>query len=142
MTTETKKHVLTLKLNKQVSDLLSSEMQRQQRTDFRNFVAEFLGWNVTEALGGGRVAVRPDGLRFEPARVGKPGALQAGALPPGSAQGTVGARTFRRDHFLVQVDLADGSALHVAVGIDGQLPDVGATVVLTAGPDAVVPLPE
>ncbi len=87
------------------------------------FVAEFLGWNVTEALGTGRVAVRPEALRLG---------------PDGSVRGTVSARTFRRDHFLVQVDLSDGSTLQVAVGVDTTLPDVGAIVGVTA--DDVIPL--
>jgi thiamine transport system ATP-binding protein len=90
------------------------------------FVAEFLGWNVTEAIGGGRVAVRPDGLRLG---------------PDGTVQGTVAARTFRRDHFLVQVDLPDGTALQVAVGVDGPLPEVGAIVGITAAAGALVRLP-
>jgi len=51
MMTETRKHVLTLKLSKQVSDLLTTEMQRQQRTDFRNFVAEYLSEQFNK-LGG------------------------------------------------------------------------------------------
>ena len=90
------------------------------------FVAGFLGWNVTDCFGNGRVAVRPDGLRLGQS---------------GTVHGTVTARTFRRDHFLVQVDLADGSTLQVAVGVEGPLPDVGATVGLAADPEAVVPLP-
>jgi thiamine transport system ATP-binding protein len=94
------------------------------------FVAEFLGWNVTEGLGGGRVAVRPDGLRLDPFEPGS-----------GAVRATVSSRTFRRDHFLVQVELADGSTLQVAVGIDSRLPDVGATVRITAGPGATIPLP-
>jgi thiamine transport system ATP-binding protein len=90
------------------------------------FVAGFLGWNVTDAFGNGRVAVRPDGLRF---------------AQTGTVRGTVTARTFRRDHFLVQVDLDAGSTLQVALGVEGPLPDIGATVGLTADPEAVVPLP-
>jgi thiamine transport system ATP-binding protein len=81
------------------------------------FVAGFLGWNVTDAFGEGRVAVRPEALRLGPAS---------------AVCGTVAARTFRRDHFLVDVTLGDGSTLQVAVGIDGELPEVGATVGITA----------
>jgi len=89
------------------------------------FVAEFLGWNVTDALGSGRVAVRPDGLRFG---------------PPSAVRATVTSRTFRRDHFLVDVRLDDGSTLQVAVGIDDPLPDVGASVGVTANPGAAMAL--
>ena len=81
------------------------------------FVAGFLGWNVTEAFGTGRVAVRPESLRLDPAS---------------NVRGTVASRTFRRDHFLIEVALDDGSTLQVAVGIDRALPEVGATVGVTA----------
>ena len=87
------------------------------------FVAGFLGWNVTEAFGAGRVAVRPESLQLG---------------PPSGVRGTVASRTFRRDHFLVEVTLDDGSTIQVAVGIDGALPEVGATVGLTA--QSVVPV--
>ena len=50
------------------------------------------------------------------------------STPPRHVRGTVASRTFRRDHFLVEVTLDDGSTLQVAVGIDGALPEVGATV--------------
>jgi ABC-type Fe3+/spermidine/putrescine transport system ATPase subunit len=86
------------------------------------FVAEFLGWNVTEALGAGRVAVRPEALRLS---------------ADGAVRGTVSARTFRRDHFLIEVDLPDGSALQVAVGVDGPLPDIGAIVGVSAAAGAL-----
>jgi len=88
------------------------------------FVARFLGYNVTAVLGPGRAAVRPDGLRLE---------------PTGPVTGVVTARTFRRDHFLVRVKVADGSPLEIAVRGES-VPDVGDAVALAAEPDAVIPL--
>jgi thiamine transport system ATP-binding protein len=89
------------------------------------FVAGFLGWNVTTAFGDGLVAVRPDRVR-----IGADGARTA----------TVAARTFRRDHFLLQLQLADGSPLRVAIGAEAPVPAVGATVRLSADPDDLVAL--
>ncbi len=84
------------------------------------FVARFLGWNVTTALGHGLVAVRPEGLRLTAA---------------GGTAGVVTGRTFRRDHFLVEVEPvgqepgADGpERLEVAVGLQEIVPEVGAAV--------------
>jgi thiamine transport system ATP-binding protein len=88
------------------------------------FVARFLGYNVTDALGRGRVAVRPDSLRVE---------------PDGPIAGVVTARTFRRDHFLLEVKVAGGPPLEVAVTGD-RIPAVGDAVRLVVDPDAVVPL--
>jgi thiamine transport system ATP-binding protein len=88
------------------------------------FVARFLGYNVTGLLGPGRAAVRPDGLHL---------ALE------GPLTGIVTARTFHRDHFLVRVKVADGSPLEVAVRGD-TVPEVGDAVTLAADPDAVIPL--
>ena len=88
------------------------------------FVARFLGYNVTGVLGPAPVAVRPDGLRLE---------------EDGSIAGVVVGRTFRRDHFLVRVKVADGSPLDVAVASD-QVPAVGDPVHLAVDPDAVVHL--
>src|SRR5262245_699372 len=89
------------------------------------FVARFLGYNVTDALGAGRVAIRPDGLRLE---------------PDGPIAGVVVARTFRRDHFLLEVKVADGPELEVAVTGDA-IPTVGEPVRLAVDPAVVVPLP-
>jgi thiamine transport system ATP-binding protein len=89
------------------------------------FVARFLGYNVTNALGNGRVAVRPDSLRIE---------------PDGTIAGVVTARTFRRDHFLLEVKVADGPSLEVAVTGD-RIPAAGDHVGLAVEPDAIVPLP-
>jgi thiamine transport system ATP-binding protein len=88
------------------------------------FVARFLGYNVTDALGGGRVAVRPDSLRID---------------PEGPIAGVVTARTFRRDHFLLEVKVADAPSLEVAVTGD-RIPATGDPVRLAADPAAIVPL--
>jgi thiamine transport system ATP-binding protein len=87
-------------------------------------VARFLGYNVTDALGRGRVAVRPDSLRI---------------APDGAIAGVVTARTFRRDHFLLEVKIAGGPPLEVAVTGD-RIPAVGDAVRLALDADAVVPL--
>jgi thiamine transport system ATP-binding protein len=88
------------------------------------FVARFLGYNVTDALGGGRVAVRPDSLRVD---------------PHGPIAGVVTARTFRRDHFLLEVKVADAPPLEVAVTGD-RIPATGDPIRLAADPAAIVPL--
>ena len=75
---------------------------------------------MTRALGHGLVAVRPEGLRLTAA---------------GGTAGVVTGRTFRRDHFLVEVEPvgqepgADGpERLEVAVGLQEVVPEVGAAV--------------
>jgi thiamine transport system ATP-binding protein len=88
------------------------------------FVAHFLGWNVTDALGA-HGAVRPDALRID---------------PDGPLAGTVAARTFRRDHFRLRVILGGGEQLLVEVRTD-DVPAVGEHVSLSADPDGVVLLP-
>jgi thiamine transport system ATP-binding protein len=88
------------------------------------FVARFLGYNVTDVLGRGRVAVRPDGLWL---------------APQGSIAGVVTARTFRRDHFLLEVKVAGGAPLEVAATGD-RIPAVGDAVRLAVDPEAVVPV--
>jgi thiamine transport system ATP-binding protein len=89
------------------------------------FVARFLGYNVTDALGHGRVGVRPDAVRI---------------TPDGPIGGVVTARTFRRDHFLLEVKVAGGPPLEVAVAGD-RVPTAGDAVRLTVDPGAIVPLP-
>jgi thiamine transport system ATP-binding protein len=85
------------------------------------FVARFLGWNVTERFSGAPVAVRPGDLRLT-----AKGTELADALP-----GIVTTRTFRRDHFLLDVDCA-GEVLQVEVPLDtARVPDVGDAVDLT-----------
>jgi thiamine transport system ATP-binding protein len=88
------------------------------------FVARFLGYNVTD-LGRGRVGVRPDAVRV---------------TADGPIAGVVTARTFRRDHFLLEVKVAGGPPLEVAARGD-RVPAVGDAVRLAIEPDAVVPLP-
>jgi thiamine transport system ATP-binding protein len=90
------------------------------------FVAEFLGWNVTNALGDGLVAIRPEGLR-----------VYGG---PGSIIVTVTGRTFRRDHFLVEVDTGSGERLQVAVPVTERVPETGEVVDICARPGAALPI--
>ncbi len=54
--------------------------------------------------------------------------------------GVVTARTFRRDHFLLEVKVADGPSLEVAVTGD-RIPAAGDPVRLAADPAAIVALP-
>jgi thiamine transport system ATP-binding protein len=77
-----------------------------------SFVARFLGWNVTGAFGDELIAVRPEGLRISRA--------------DGTA-GVVSGRTFHGDHFLVDVDVGT-ETLRVAVGVQDDVPEVGAPV--------------
>ena len=89
------------------------------------FVADFLGWNVTDALGSGRCAVRPDALRV------------AG---DGELAGRVATRTFRRDHFLVGVAI-DGADEVLDVVVRGaDPPAVNDAVRLAVDADGVVPV--
>jgi len=91
------------------------------------FVARFLGWNVSDRLDGDRTAVPPDGLHIDGA---------------GPLSGRVVGRTFRRDHFLVRVLLDDTSeTLEVAVGIDQPPPAPGDVVRLAIDPQRVRRLP-
>jgi thiamine transport system ATP-binding protein len=90
------------------------------------FVARFLGWNVTASLGDGRSAVRPDALLVEPS---------------GPLEGTVVGRTFRRDHFRLRVALTGtGEQLLVELRTP-TVPEVGDRVHLSADPGGVVALP-
>jgi thiamine transport system ATP-binding protein len=108
------------------------------------FVARFLGYNLTAAFGAGPAAVRPDGV---------------GLAPDGPVGGIVEARAFRRDHFLLRVRVetgegggsagrprrspslrgrpGDAERLDVAVRGD-DVPEVGAAVRLAVDPDALV----
>jgi thiamine transport system ATP-binding protein len=91
------------------------------------FVARFLGWNVTRAFSVAPGAVRPDAVRIVP----------PGTAFDGAAVGSVVTRTFRRDHFVVavQVDgLGDEEPVQVEVAVDAaHVPQVGERVHLTAG---------
>ncbi len=75
-------------------------------------VARFLGWNVTGAFGAGIVAARPESLR----------------LRVDGARGVVTGRTFRRDHYLVAVDVGEQDVLQVSVPIDAAIPEIGDAV--------------
>ena len=89
------------------------------------FVAGFLGWNVTDAFGDGLIAVRPDSVC-----VGTTGIA-----------GTVTSRTFRRDHFLLQVEIEAHAPLMAAMPFDAaSLPEVGDVVHVAPAPDAAVRL--
>jgi len=82
-----------------------------------SFVADFLGWNVTSALGAGPCAVRPDALHV---------------TTDGPVSGHVVTRTFRRDHFLIGVAVDGvGDVLDVVIR-DADPPAVGDAVRLTA----------
>jgi thiamine transport system ATP-binding protein len=88
-----------------------------------SFVARFLGWNVTRAFSDTPAAVRPEAVR-----------LVAPGSPKG-VRGTVAARTFRRDHFLlgVHVDGLDEEPVQVEVSVHaGHVPDIGERVELAA----------
>jgi thiamine transport system ATP-binding protein len=93
------------------------------------FVARFLGWNVTRAFGNGLVAVRPEGLRLAAST---------------ATTAVVTGRTFRRDHYLVEVAI-EGSAgaelLDVAVSVDSAVPEVGDSVGVEIVLGAAVLLP-
>jgi thiamine transport system ATP-binding protein len=99
------------------------------------FVARFLGWNVTAAFLDGPIAVRADGLEVVDL-VDSPVTR--------TVAGTVTARTFRREHFLVDVDLdgTEGERLQAEVPLDHpRVPDVGAVVGVRLVPGAAVQLP-
>jgi thiamine transport system ATP-binding protein len=92
------------------------------------FVARFLGWNVTRTLGDGLVAVRPEGLRLTTST---------------ATTGVVTGRTFRRDHYLVEVAIGggrDAEHLAVAVPVEAAVPEVGDTVGVEIVSGSAVPL--
>jgi thiamine transport system ATP-binding protein len=99
------------------------ELWRHPRTEF---VARFLGWNVI-ATNGRRDAraVRPDALLL---------------AADGELRGAVRARTFRRDHWSVQVALEPDGALVDVVVRDEDPPSTGAHVHLTVEPSGSVEL--
>jgi thiamine transport system ATP-binding protein len=105
------------------------------------FVADFLGWNVTRAVAPGLGAVRPDALRLgtgtnRPA----PGMPEPGMRAP-VMRATVTRQTFRRDHWQIQVELADGTALDVELR-DARPPDLGTAVEVIVDPADVIALPD
>ena len=91
-----------------------------------SFVATFLGWNVTSTFGNGLRALHPDDLEL---------------AADGQAARVTG-RTFRRDHHLVTVALADEdrTALRVAVPADVTPPEIGDPVGVRARPGRGVEL--
>jgi thiamine transport system ATP-binding protein len=75
-------------------------------------VARFLGWNVTGRFGAEVVAVRPEWLRID----------------ADGTRGVVTGRTFRRDHYLVAVDVGERDPLLVAVPVEATVPEIGEVV--------------
>jgi thiamine transport system ATP-binding protein len=94
------------------------------------FVADFLGYNVTDAFGA-RAAVRPEALSL---------VVDDGPAPPGSVPVTVVDRTFRRDHFRVRVATETGAVLDVAVR-GAAIPDAGTAAHLVLDPAGAIRLP-
>jgi thiamine transport system ATP-binding protein len=96
------------------------------------FVARFLGWNVTRAFTDTPAAVRPEAVRV----VEHPEQQE-------TVGGEVVARTYRRDHFLlaVRVDVLPGDAdpVQVEVPVDAaSIPDVGDRIALAVDPADLV----
>jgi thiamine transport system ATP-binding protein len=90
------------------------------------FVARFLGWNVTCAFSEAPAAIRPEAVR-----------VVDHGTDPTSIGGEVTARTFRRDHFLLEVRIDalrdDAEPVQVEVPLDAaRMPDVGERVALVA----------
>ena len=86
---------------------------------------------MTGAFRDGSIAVRADGLEVVD-------------VVDAPVTGTVTARTFRREHFLLDVDLdgAAGERLQAEVPLDHpRRPDVGAVVGVRLVPGTAVPLP-
>jgi thiamine transport system ATP-binding protein len=94
---------------------------RKPRTEF---VARFLGYNVTDVFGGTTVAVRPDRLSL---------------TDDGAVAGRVVTRTFRRDHFLVEIAVEGGPLLEVVVRGD-DVPGPGDPVRVDVDAGALVTL--
>ena len=91
------------------------------------FVAQFVGWNLTTALGDELVAVRPDALHL---------------APDGPLVGRVIGQSFRRDHQRLRVALdTNRDVLEVTIPHDALPPDIGEIVRLTADPAGVRALP-
>jgi thiamine transport system ATP-binding protein len=91
------------------------------------FVARFVGWNLTTALGDQLVAVRPDALHL---------------APDGPLVGHVIGQSFRRDHQRLRVALDTNSdVLDVTIPHDAPLPEIGEVVRLIADPSGTRTLP-
>jgi thiamine transport system ATP-binding protein len=98
------------------------------RRPANRFVADFLGWNVSAALDPDRrgvVAVRPEALRLD---------------RNGPVRGIVRHGAFRRDHWLVTVELSSGDPVRVVVPSAEPLPGLGTPVGLRSEPGAAVPI--
>jgi len=89
------------------------------------FAARFLGFLNTVTLGGRRVLTRSDGMRID---------------PDGPITGTVVARTFRRDHFLLTVAGPDDMRYEVAVA-GAVVPTPGDHLRLSVDPSAALEFP-
>jgi len=92
------------------------------------FVARFLGWNVTRAFSGTIAAVRPESIRV---------------VDTSEIVGEVTARTFRRDHFRLDLRIdalaEPEDAVQVEVPLDApRVPDLGDRVGLAVDPAALV----
>jgi thiamine transport system ATP-binding protein len=87
--------------------------------------ARFLGFRNATTLGGRRVLTRPDGLRID---------------ADGPISGTVVARTFGRDHFLLTVEAPDATHYEVAA-TGGDIPSPGDHVRLAVVADAALEFP-
>ncbi len=102
------------------------------RRPANEFVARFLGWNVTLVFGH-LVAVRPDDLRI------------VGQVPAvGSAvSGRVTARTFHGERFLFDVTIDGHDPLRVGLPVTATVvPDVGDDVRVEPRPGSTVDLPD
>jgi len=105
------------------------------------FVADFLGWNVTRALAPGRGAVRPDALRLREGNSRPDAGITTPVVRAPVAMGQVTRQTFRRDHWRIHVELADGTALDVELR-DTRPPDLGTAVEVSVDPADVIALPD
>lgn len=96
------------------------------------FVAEFLGWTVTDALAGGPVAIRPDAARIEPDTT----------APADARRGVVVRRTSRRGHWRLRVRVEDApNPWELEVEERGATaPAIGATVAVTIDPEGMIRL--
>jgi len=104
--------------------------------DFRDWIAvDTAAHEVTTAIAVARSAAVMQGTRSR--AVVASDSLRVD--PEGPIAGVVTARTFRRDHFLLEVKVADAPSLEVAVTGD-RIPATGDPVRLAADPAAIVPL--
>jgi len=96
------------------------------------FVAEFLGWTVTDALAGGPIAIRPDAARIEPDAM----------LATDARRGVVLTRTSRRGHWRLRVRI-DGTPTPWELDVEVRgptAPAIGAVVACSIDPDGMIPL--